>query len=309
MTYLRDTHAAVDWASVRLYPDETIARWNETNATSPPSLLTLKLESIVANISLYRQRALGKTPLRLFIGGFGSSNTYVKGFTQAQLDAAPRPFITDLLATLTSTALNTPSSLVPSPGVAGVVSAAIASGWMNDALNTTIAVWPGTQLAVVDELSTYASAVEAITKSINDVCASDLFFESFNYMKFEFDELGQQCQRRIATLTQQNFGPPSGNEIMTVMCKGPCRAYMANWFRLRVTEEGTRCSCERVVPKGAFFCPVSAQTWLCRTTGLCQNESFFEATTCSVRACVLIREREAPHSLRPLPPLNSADES
>lgn len=281
---MRDTHAAVDWASVRLYPGESIARWNETNATSPPSLLTLKLENIVANISLHRQRALGKPPLRLFIGGFGSSNTYVKGFLQWQLDAAPRPFITDVLATLTATALNTPPSLVPAPGVAGVVSAAIASGWMNGALNETIAVWPGTHTAVVEELSAYAVVVAEITQSLNDVCASDLFEESFNYMKFEFDELGQQCQRRIASLSMQNFGPPSGYEIMTVMCKGACREYMANWFRLRVTEEGTRCSCERVVPKGAFFCPVSAQTWLCRSTGVCQNESFFEETTCSVRA-------------------------
>jgi hypothetical protein len=174
---------------------------------------------------------------------------------------------------------------LPAPGVAGVFAAAFASAWQDAAQNNSIALWPGVTRGALADLGGYATAAAAAAAAFASACDGASFLAAFDYELPRYDELRQVCARRIAALAQQSFQPASPYEAFVVLCKGACRAYTAQWWRLQAAAAGTGCDCARDIQKGAFFCPVSAPAMLCRATGICVNESYFEASTCAASAC------------------------
>ena len=213
--------------------------------------------------------------------------TYIPASFRAQ--QAPRPFIDSVLDTMRLTAASVSASSVPFPGVKGVIIYAFVTGWEDPLVNGTTAIWPGSNLVsttgVIESLVQYASVAAAAMAAATQTCDGETFLSSFNYRNLDTDTLRQTCQNRINALMQQKFSPPSPFEAFRILCKGACRKYTAHWFRLLEAAKGTGCECVKDINKGSFFCPTSAPEMLCRATGLCVNETYYEASTCALEAC------------------------
>jgi hypothetical protein len=200
----------------------------------------------------------------------------------------PRPFFASIIdvlrltAPLASDAL--PSSL-PFDGARGVIKHAFVNGWMDGKFNNSIALWPEVTQGAVEQLSGYARDVSGLWRSFSSACDGPSFIAAFNDNSDDMQYAGAQCKLKIQALSQQFFSPPSPYEAFNVLCKGICRVYTAHWFRIQMAAVGTGCDCARDIEKGSFFCPVSAPSMLCRFTGLCLNESYYERSTCAPEAC------------------------
>jgi hypothetical protein len=202
---------------------------------------------------------------------------------------APRPFIDSVLNTMRITAPSVPAGSVPFPGVKGIITYAFVTGWEDALVNGTTAIWPGDKsvstTGVLESLVQYASVASAALAASTQTCDGATFLSSFNYRILDTDTSRQRCQERINALVQQKFSPPSPFEAFRILCKGVCRKYTAHWFRLLEAAKGTGCDCVKDINKGSFFCPTSAPEMLCRTTGLCVNETYYEKSTCAAEAC------------------------
>jgi hypothetical protein len=89
------------------------------------------------------------------------------------------------------------------------------------------------------------------------------------------------CKNQIFALTEQSFGPPSAYEVMTTMCKGPCRVYYHRYERMARAEQVTGCTCTALKPR----CPKSPFDMLCTITGLCYDIEFYWEAVCDPSAC------------------------
>ena len=141
---LADVNAAVDLASVHVYPGADNARWGETTADAPTILLWA--QAAVANASAARV-AGGRAPLALYLGEFGALPA------PGASPAAPRPFVDATLALLRAT--GAASGNPPWPGVAGSTALATIWVWEFGGQNSTWALWPGATDGVIESIVAY----------------------------------------------------------------------------------------------------------------------------------------------------------
>jgi hypothetical protein len=177
----------------------------------------------------------------------------------------------------------------PAPAVPGLVAAACVAAWEYAPLNGSVGIFPGFTDGAIQILLnysfTYANVSASPSPSPVPACKADFYMQAYGYMSEDFAQLGAQCAKAVARLSMQQFGPPSSFEVFQVACLGACRRYMAHWFNLQEAARGTGCACETQIAYGEFYCPKSVNALLCRHTGFCYNETFYEQSTCAAGAC------------------------
>jgi hypothetical protein len=114
------------------------------------------------------------------------------------------------------------------------------------------------------------------------MCNQQVYLEAYDYeVAAGLFTRQDDCKQQVALLMQQQFGPASAFEVMSMVCKGACDAFSNRVQRLRVIEEQTGCACADLASR----CPRSAPDFLCAISGFCYDADWYQSSTCAPSAC------------------------
>lgn len=135
--------------------------------------------------------------------------------------------------------------------------------------------------------SLVAAALILATASQNpQPCDTIIYDSAYGYLYSSdgatpLTEWQNRCRNQILSVTQQRFGPPTAFEVMNVMCKGICRVYYDYYQAMEILSADTSCICTERKAQ----CPIKRTDLLCRFTGLCYEEDWYQKNVCETTAC------------------------